>query len=228
MTKNYITNFWLVLLIHILLLLFISTRISFLPDQLDQKVPHRVERSTPNYVPSYFYTPPKQQYTPMTQETTIPAATTKQLSEKPLPESHHGIEKSRPTKQTSILAMSQSSIRHDFIKSALDHTSTEEPILLIGDESNSVNPLVRLLGRSLSAHFQYPHVEGTFGVTGKVYIRLTLHPEGFYSDVHIVKSSDNEDFDRAALYAVNAAPNVVGVDKLLKQPTEFLVGFIFN
>src|SRR5438045_4891618 len=39
----------------------------------------------------------------------------------------------------------------DFIKSALSQSSTEEPILLIGDESTSVNPLVKLLGRSLSA-----------------------------------------------------------------------------
>ena len=224
MTKDYLNYFWLVLFLHILFLFLISTRIEFFPTAIDQRVPYRVEHTTAqSFVPSYFYTG-SIQHTETIKQNPTPTPPI----EKIIPQSPHGIKKSKPITQTSVLAMSQTAIRQNFIRSALSHSSAEEPILLVGEESYSVNPLIKLLGRSLSAHFQYPRMEGTFGIRGKVYIRLTLHPEGYYSNVHIERSSNNEDFDRAALYAVNSAPRAIGVDKFINTPTTFLVGFIFN
>src|SRR5438477_525236 len=79
-----------------------------------------------------------------------------------------------------------------------------DPILLIGDDSHPADPLIKLLGRSLSAHFRYPRMAGQLGITGRVVISLTLHPEGYYSDVQMMQSSDSQELDAAALYAVNS------------------------
>jgi len=43
-----------------------------------------------------------------------------------------------------------------------------------------------------------------------------------------VQPSEIQDFNAAALYAVNTAPTVVGVNKFLAKPTRFVVGFIFD
>ena len=71
-------------------------------------------------------------------------------------------------------------------------------------------------------------MEGNFGLRGRVLVSLVLHPEGFYSNVQIVQSSENNDFDNAALYAVNSAPKVIGADHFLDKPKRFIVGFIFD
>jgi TonB family protein len=221
----YYHSFWLALLLHILLLLGISTRIVFLQDNPVPKVPPRVTHTeAPAAIPSYFYTGSVQP-TPIQQTPPTPKPIPPQPVAKSIPESPHGIYKPHPQ---NVLAMSRAAIQGNFIKAALSNSQAEEPILLIGDQSKTVDPLVRLLGRSLSAHFHYPRMEGTFGLRGRVYVRLVLHPEGYYSDVQIVKSSDNENFDKAALYAINSAPTVVGANKFLKSPRQFLIGFIFD
>jgi TonB family protein len=235
-TKNLFRySFWIVLVLHILFLLFITTEIVFLPEGKDHKVPYRVPREqAQHYVPSYVYSgsiKPTLAKT-STEETspskTIPTTKKMPSNEKTLAESKYGINKSNAAKQPSILNMSRSVIQNDYASAALNSARAEEPILLIGDPSRIVDPLIKLLGRSLSAHFSYPHIAGVFGVTGRVYVRLVLHPEGYYSDVQIVRSSENEDFNRAALYAINQAPTVVGANKFLKEPKEFLIGFIFD
>ncbi len=218
--KIYKHSFWLVLLLHILILLCISTKIVFWSEENENPyVPKRV----PRYVPSYFYTGT---VNPVSASAQQKSSTTP--IEKTVDQSKLGINKSQAAKQPSILTMSRNAIRADFINAALSSSKAEEPILLVGDDSETADPLIKLLGKSLSAHFNYPRMEGTFGIRGRVYIRLTLHPEGYYSDIQIVKPSENENFNRAALYAVNSAPRVVGINQLLKTPKRFLIGFIFE
>ncbi len=233
--KLFRYSFWIALVLHILFLLLITTDLVFLPEGKDHKVPYQVPRQqAQHYVPSYVYSGSiKPTLAKNSSQATSPAKltppTTKAPSnEKPLPESKYGINKSSAARQPSILSMSRAAIQNDYASAALSNTRAEEPILLIGDPSRIVDPLIKLLGRSLSAHFSYPHIAGVFGVTGRVYVRLVLHPEGYYSDVQIVRSSENEDFNRAALYAINEAPTVVGANKFLKEPKEFLIGFIFD
>jgi TonB family protein len=99
---------------------------------------------------------------------------------------------------------------------------------MIGDDHAPADPLIKLIGRSLSAHFRYPRMAGELGIRGRVIVELTLHPEGYYSDVQMLKSSDNEDLDAAALYAVNSAPDVIGADHFISKPKHFVIGFVFN
>jgi TonB family protein len=125
--------------------------------------------------------------------------------------------------------MSRSIIQHNQVDAAVSNlNNTEPPILLIGDHHALVDPLIKLLARSLSANFHYPKIEGIFGARGRVLVELVLHPEGYFSDVQIVQSSDIQDFNTAALYAVNMAPTVVGVNKFLPKAKRFVVGFIFE
>lgn len=234
-------NFLLSILLHLLfllVLLIISTIITLNPTEKTKKSPEL-------YIPSYVYhgamTPPPQS-TPIqskleqkTETPSQPAAEplTQKIENKsgtlPAREKNVSVSKQHPFQQKSVLDMSRSFIQHQQVDAALDRlNNTEPPILLVGDKHAIVDPLVKLVARSLSAHFRYPQIEGTFGARGIVYIELVIHPEGYFSDVQIVQPSDIQDFNTAALYAVNTAPTAVGVDKFLPQPKRFVVGFIFE
>ena len=232
-------SFFLSIILHILLLCFllsISTVMTFRPKEV-QKPPQL-------YLPSYVYrgaiTPP-----PVIRTQTKPSVTQPDTSENnatqiqkaqnktgTLPSGTQAKSESRtknPLFQKNILAMSQHLIQQNQVDSALNNmNNSEPPILLIGDKQSIVDPLIKLLGRSLSANFHYPKIEGNFGVRGRVYVGLVLHPEGYFSDVEIVEASEIQDFNAAALYAVNTAPRVVGADKFLSGPKRFVVGFIFD
>jgi len=129
--------------------------------------------------------------------------------------------------QQSLLADSFNMLRDDQMREVTKKREAE-PIYLIGDDHAPADPLIKLMGRSLSAHFSYPRVAGELGIRGRVIIGLTLHPEGHYSDVQMLRSSDNEDLDAAALYAVNSAPTVIGADRFISKPKHFVIGFVFN
>jgi len=242
-TKKTIRNsFLLSIIFHLLLLLLLvslSTIITVKPVENTQKSPQL-------YIPSYVY---KGAVTPATehsktenssqthsfadsQNTTHAVKTTESKPGTlaiPLPQKTVAVKKRDPFQQKSILDMSRNMIQQNQMSASLNQmNNTEPPILLVGDKHMTVDPLAKLIGRSLSAHFHYPDVEGIFGARGRVYISLVIHPEGYYSDVQIVQPSEIQDFNTAALYAVNTAPTVVGIGKFLAKPTRFIVGFIFD
>lgn len=204
--------FLLSLLLHLLILFIITARISFIlqPEKENERKPPQL------YVPSYMYTGALN--TPAAQQTVSHTA----LAKKSVPSEKNGI------LQKSIMDMSRAVIQQDQINNALSHMQNTQPILMIGDDTESVDPLTKLIGISLSAHFTYPRMEGSFGVKGRVLVEMVLHPEGYYTDVKIVRSSNNRNFDMAALYAVNKAPTVVGADRFLSKPKYLIVGFIFD
>ena len=223
LTRN---SFLLSVIFHLLLLLFlliISTIIHFNPEENTKKPPQL-------YIPSYVY---KGAITPAVQhQVTSNTSQPQQVaSTQPMQPIQKPQTKSRfsSSPQKSILNMSRSIIQQNQMNTALNNLNdSEPPILLVGDKHALVDPLIKLVGRALSAHFHYPKIEGTFGARGVVYVQLVIHPEGYFSDVQIVQSSDIQDFDAAALYAVNTAPTVVGIDKFLPKPKRFIVGFIFE
>ena len=104
----------------------------------------------------------------------------------------------------------------------------EEPLLMVGEINGSADPFVRLVAKALSAHFTYPQTEGMMGLKGRVLVKMTLHPQGDFTDVSIEVSSNNANFDAASMRAVNTAPLIPQVQKYIKQPKTFLVNFIFN
>lgn len=224
------------LLLHILFLLSIS--VVFVPKE------KKYEPSPDHYVPSYVYKgtvapPPRYRsgnHTPKKVMAKIQPPTQKPAETRfvpPLPATtvKNALPINVPKQaepQKSIMEMSRDILHQNQIQQAMNRAKNEEPILLIGDKSKIVDPLILLMAKSLSAHFSYPNIEGNFGLTGRVIVELTLHPEGNFTDVQIIESSNNQAFDSAALYAVNTAPLVRGVDKFLSKPKSFVIGFIFG
>ena len=219
-------SFVIAVILHLLFFLSISTVFTF---NLFPADPAQ-EKEEKHYVPSYVYTGAVTPPTPSTASTTSESQPSKPNKS---PNSH-----SRYTKkyspsspwgyEPSIMSLSQNTLRQSSMNQTIKNIKHEEPMLLIGDQSQVADPLIALIGRSLSAHFSYPKMEGSFAIRGRVLVQLVLHPEGFYTDVQIVKSSDNHDFDAAALYAVNKAPRVIGADRLITKPKYLVVGFIFD
>jgi TonB family protein len=203
------------ILLHLLVLLSMTRIIFFTPGT--EKTYE--DRSPQLYVPAYTYSGSVKPVSHRSEQTTEAKNIQKEI-----PTSSRGINRPEP----SVLDMSRSVLQHNQIQEALSRPENVEPLLLVGDEHQVASPLVIAVGKSLSAHFHYPRNEGNFGIKGKVLVQFILHPEGYYTDVQIVKSSSNQAFDAAALYAVNTAPTVIGIDKLLKGPTPFVVGFIFD
>lgn len=216
------------LLLHLSLLLFFLSPTFLLTNKLTKK-----PKPPELYIPSYVYhsTPmqaappaPTPKASPVNQQERLPVNLPKTLR---LPSSPKKIHPSLST--PSILDMSRAMLQQDQTETAVRHLHrSEPPILMIGDKNAVVDPLAKLMGRALSAHFSYPKMEGSFGLRGKVFVDLVLHPEGYFSDIQIIQSSGNQNFDAAAMYAINSAPTVIGADKFLSTPEHFVVGFIFD
>jgi len=128
----------------------------------------------------------------------------------------------------SILSLTYNMLQQNQQAMVSSLKQTDEPIYLVGDKNDSPDPLVRLLGRALSAHFEYPHDAGVFGIRGRTVVGMVLYPDGSLSDVQVLQSSENQDLDAAAVYAVNSAPRIRGADKYISHPKRFIVGFIFR
>jgi len=240
-------SFLLSLLLHLLLLLSISIVIIFKPEE-NKKPPHL-------YIPSYVYrgslpsfnqhkSIPNQQRTSQAHEnnqlqkdllvsknkfmikekaTDLKARFSARKEETPKKTKIAKIQQGPP----SMLGASLASLKANQMES-IRHTKETEPILLVGDLNQVADPIIKLMGRSLSAHFSYPETEGMLGIKGKVIIELVLHPEGHFTNIRMLRSSQNQNLDAAALYAANTAPRVDGADRFLSAPTRFVVGFVFN
>lgn len=220
-------GFLLSLLLHILLIVSMIKFVTSVPVPV-KEFPHV-------YTPAYVYTgavKPITHYKPiqsptsshMTQASqnsqTSPAV--KPAQDKVLTQKKNGL------MRKSILEMSRDVLQQDQLQAAMNASTSEEPMLLIGDTRHEADPFVRSLGLSLSRYFIYPKLEGTMGMRGRVVLGLVIHPEGYFSDVKIIRSSNNQDFDNAALYAVNKAPPVVGAEHYLSEPKYIVVGYIFD
>ncbi len=128
----------------------------------------------------------------------------------------------------SVMSNSTAALRQNQMNRVLNKSDDPEPILLVGEKNADANPLVILMARALSKYFSYPKNEGSFGIHGRVLVQLTLNPDGEFSDPEVVQSSNNENFDTAALYAVNKAPRVVDAHRYLSKAKSYVVGFIFD
>lgn len=233
-SKKAARNFFLLsLLLHLLFIVGVTTVITLQPVQERQKSPHL-------YVPSYVY---KGAITPVVSRKSVHStqASNDQASRK-VEDHFHQTEQAKFSEDTqslanrgtsqshqkSILQMSRDMIRQDQMQEAVADHENIEPILLIGDKSVPADPLIRLMGRALSANLIYPKIEEYLDSRARVLVAFVLHPEGNFTNVQVVKSSDNTNFDNAALYAVNKAPNIPGARRFLPKPKYFVVGFIFD
>lgn len=222
-------SFWLSILLHILFLLSISTVFYLVPEE---EPPH-----PSYYVPAYTTQAPS--------ASTAQAGASKPTKTDSQPteaknEKQDKVEKqaeATPTQtrtssphglmKRSMLAASQSILKqmqHEAITSKRE----SDPIYLVGDSNQEADPLTKLVARALSTHFNYPRSAGQFGISGVVVVEFTLHPEGYITDIRMQRSSHSEDLDAAALYAVNAAPEVKGASRFINKPKHMVIGFIFK
>ncbi len=235
--KGFIRNsFFLSILLHLLILLSITTVILVKPEE-QKKPPHLY---IPSYVykgsASYFKSPPKkptprytqqakQQKSLMDQKETDHQST---LIVNKKQQTRKSINHSQQPSHFSMWQASLASLQQEQINSLRQAQDKEKPVLLIGDLNQVADPIIKLMAQSLSAHFNYPETEGRLGIKGRVIIELVLHPEGHFTNINILKSSENHNFDAAALYAANTAPLVEGANRFLSKPTRFVIGFVFN
>jgi TonB family protein len=214
------------LLLHVIIILLLLIRFQPFDDQ--PKVPEHQQ-----YVPSYMYQSP----------IVPPQQMPKYAAPKPMPEqqiikpkeetSKNGLIKSKfqthasSSRHKSILEMTHDSLQQQMQQSSANMEDTE-PMLLVGDTNGVADPFVRLIGRAISANFRYPNVEGNLGLQGRVIVGVTLYPNGHFGNAQIIKSSDNDHFDAAALYAINQAPLVKGAHQFISKPKYLVIGFIFG
>lgn len=247
--KVFQNGFWLSLLLHILLILAILIFMTNPSRKKQQPLPNQ-------YVPAYTYqgsikpAAPKYQTAKAQKQESNKNPSKKSPEEKiETVENEENIQsvehtqsrmevpkilKKMPVKkmknfpqQKSLLASSFNMLKDEQLQE-ISEKQEAEPIYMIGDDSQPADPLIKLLGRSLSAHFGYPRMAGQLGIRGRAVIGLTLHPEGYYSHVQLLQSSNNPDLDAAALYAVNSAPHIPGAARFIDRPKHFVIGFIFN
>lgn len=220
-----LSPFWLSIFLHLLLLIFFSLAVVLTPDQKAKKP---VEP-----LPTYLYTQK------------VPPRTMRQIASRQQKKSTAAQQKIKipPSARTAELNMSNTNdeMPHESILSKslkmLDENQLKEvtasfqntdPMYLIGEESAHSDPFLMLLGKALSANFAYPKAAGALGIRGRVVISLMINPEGYFSEVRIMQSSNNHDLDAAALYAVNQAPIIEEMKRFISKPKHFVVGFIFK
>lgn len=226
-SKLLLSPLLLSVLVHLLLLLFFSVFIIMRPDRSNQVI------STSNLsVPTYVYQDkvPVQVHRRRAFEKKISHKLVQKVdSTSPLIKPTDGVLKSKEiSRKKSLFASSLEMISKNQFHEMSAAIEENDPIYLVGEETAFPDPFIMLLGKALSAYFQYPKMAGELGIKGIVIISLTLHPEGHFSNVIIKKSSNNHDLDAAALYAVNHAPIIEGMDRFIKKPKRFVVGYIFR
>lgn len=208
--KFLLNTFLLSVLLHLLFLLFFL-QWAFQPVE-NAKEAHE-------YVPSYVYAgavKPTHTKAETKNETPInsPQPSTLKSNESNLPEQ-------------SMLAATSQYFRRSQINS-LQSYQEAEPIYMIGDDSHPADPLIKLLGRALSRYFTYPKTAGQLGIKGRAIIGMTLQLDGKLTEIQLISGSESEELDRAALYAVNNAPQIVGANRFISEPKRFVIGFIFQ
>lgn len=234
--KFFLNGFWISVLLHLLVLLCFLFAFKQQDEDLRRKAPDRQQ------IPSYIYkgaiTPSSR---PKADNSAQNSKRTQTKKAKPSPSQQstyqppqHIINKPKSVSitknenpQPSLMASSLNMLRATQLQQISQISKAEEPIMLIGDTHEVADPFIQLIGRSLSANFRYPDLEGRMGIKGRVLVQMTLHPEGYFDEVQVVESSNNQNLDAAALYAVNKAPLVEGADMFIKKPKRFVVGFIF-
>lgn len=212
------------LLLHLLLLLSMVVIIHW-PTDKKKKLPTIYQTSAYLYRGSIAPIP----------STMSPLTTTQVMTAQRLPVTNKGTKqqshatKAKPSvNQASVLGMTYRFLQQNQEESVSPKRQREAPIYMVGDKNSPVDPLAILLGRAISAHFAYPHQAAVLGIRGRALVGFTLHPNGRLTEVRLLQSAENSDLDAAALYAVNAAPVIRGVDKFVSKPTYLVVAFIFR
>ncbi len=227
---------WLSLLVHLLFLLSLSV-------VLVQPKPDLPSATAPSALQSYLTPSPDMPPAPPVQET-MAAQPTPVTAEKPVPKPEvkkietdiNGIEKpvslnvkeNQPASQPKpSTAPHKPVFAKDSVPEDVTNPTDEEPLHLIG-ENKIVAPLIKILARAISRHLMYPRVAADFNLRGTVLVSFILHPEGYVTSAHVMKSSGAGVLDDAARDAVGAMSPVGDVHEYVAAPEFLVVGIIFG
>ena len=208
------SSLWLSALLH--LLLFLSFSVAFVyqypPQQLLKKEPPSLD------VPAYLY---REQKHPVVQQA---------VPQKNVPTSLAGIEKPAPSNSPAVKNANESTSKpvspaSEPIK--VNASQKTEPIHLVGGKELP-KPLLKLLGKALSAHLVYPKIAVDFKVRGTAIVGFMLSPDGQISNTQLMQSSRADVLDQAAMDGINAMSPVNQVNLYLKEPKFMVVGVIFR
>jgi TonB family protein len=187
------------LLLHLLLLFSLGMVWVYHP---------KVHKSPSMYVPSYTYNEPAKTYAPPehSQQKVIP-------------------DKSSSEKQAISTA---TQIRHASQSQTNTSTKITEAIHLVGDKKSVPKPLIKLLGKALTAHLIYPKIAIDFKLHGIAYVAFILHSDGTLTNVQLVQSSRAGVLDDEAVTAVSAISPLQNVSPYVEGAKPMVVGIIFN
>lgn len=110
---------------------------------------------------------------------------------------------------------------------AINISNSIEQVHLIGDK-NIDEPLLKLLGRAISAQLVYPQLALDFHLRGTAIIGFNLQPNGQVNHIALLQSSGSMVLDNAALDAIHDASPVAKVNLYLKQAKYIVIGIIFG
>jgi len=201
-------SFWLSLAFHIIFLL------SLIYTWTAQTPPNITPDS---YVPSYV----------AHDENQAPQSTSQPVEEtvkKNIETSTQGIEKPAVTKtQLTIPTLKQLKA----VNLSKKREAVQDDVNLIGDKKIDA-PLLKLLGKALSAHLSYPKPAVDFNIKGLVTVGFLLYPDGHITNIQLVGSSHAGVLDEASLLAVDKMSPVSRVSTFLDKPKYLVVGIIFG
>lgn len=167
------------------------------------------------YVPAYTYQEPRRQTIPTTNQ----AVSQPKETPKEAPKQDEG-EAIRIPNATNKQSVNEVQVKRDSKKT--------EAIHLVGDKKIVPQPLIKLLGKALTAHLLYPKIASDFKVKGTAYVGFSIHPDGEVTDVAIVQSSQAGILDEQAVSAVRAISPVKGAGEFVDKKRYLVVGIIFN
>ena len=199
-------SLWISLILHLLILL--SLIASF-------KHSAQIPEKAGLIVPAYLY-----QKNP-SEESSQPQFFTKH----PMPVSSLGIEKSTDNHEAPL---NNANSAKKMISQTKNTSKEAEPIHLVGDNSKTPKPLIKILGQALTASLIYPKAAVDFGIKGVAYVRFLLYPDGHVTNIQLIQSSKTGVLDQAALNAVNAISPVKHINSYLTEPKYIVFGFIFG
>lgn len=194
-------TFLLALLLHLFFLIFLTYNWIVTPE---------AEPFPEQYIPSFAYEE-KSSTAAFEQKTT-------KVAEKQEPTSRQGILKPvfdvKKTRFNELVDISSA--------------KNSEPVHLIGDNKNTPQPLIVLLGKALTAQLIYPKTAIDLTVKGMSVIGFVLHPDGHVTDVRLLKTSQADVLDQAAVSAARQISPVRNVGQFINEPKPIVFGIIFG
>lgn len=222
-------SIWLSLFLHALLVMSFVTVIHFSPVVKREPKPSM-------YIPSYAMNlpmPPAPMTSPHQQQVAKPAPQEPVPPQKPVQKleaqtdkSVIPIQKENNGAKTAATTTAQKTSKFkpiDKTKALRD----EQAVHLIGDKKTE-DPLIKLLGKAISARLVYPRSAVDFNLHGTAYIGFTLHPNGELTDIRIMQSSGADILDDAALRGIRAISPLGGANQYVPKSRFLVVGIIFK